>query len=212
MQRLNDQFIKIVEQHVSLAGATILEVGCGNGKQTAQLAERCHSVIAIDPDQAALDRAKERHIPNAIFQIGVGQSLSFGNSSFDAVIYTMSLHHVPSDRLADAIAEAVRVLKPGERIVFCELGGPDTKHEADALFTDEGQCNPEPALDAIQASPLLRILSDTEYETVFAYDSASDYTQDVQPTRNRDQIEQFLAKHNYRLTDNRRILIAQPTV
>ena len=50
--------------------ARAFEIGCSIGVLTAQLAARCHALLAVDVSQAALDQARERcaGLPNIRFQ------------------------------------------------------------------------------------------------------------------------------------------------
>lgn len=210
MQRLKDEFLERVDRLVPLAGMQVLEVGCGEGKRTADLARRCQSVIGIDPDPTALKVAEKRKIPNATFKVESGESITLDETTVDVVFFTMSFHHVPVDRMNDALAEAVRVLRPTGSIVFCEIGEPGTEDQAEALFSTEGKCDSTAAVKAILSSSRLNIVSDEQYETIFQYESAQDFITDLKPTRNLDRLDDFLKDHNYRLVGNRRIIIAQP--
>ena len=54
----------------SLAGKTVLDLGCGIGDQAAELAKRGARVVGVDSNQALLATAQRRGIPNAEFRIG----------------------------------------------------------------------------------------------------------------------------------------------
>ena len=56
-----------------------------------------------------------------------GQALPFGDSSFDVVVFSNSLHHIPSDDMAQALVEAGRVLRPGGTLYVAEpeIEGPE---------------------------------------------------------------------------------------
>ncbi len=197
MQRLNDNFLKIVGREVPLAGLRVLEIGCGDGKRTKELAARCASIVAIDPDVEALNQARALNIANVTFHRGVGQQLAFDPHSFDVIVYTTSFHHIPADQWSQALDEAIRVARPGSYLVFYELGEPSTQDEADALFTEEGQCDATAALGAIAADGRLRIIADEAYETIYRYHSVDDFVAETAPTRNQRQIKSFLEAHNY---------------
>lgn len=215
MQRINDKFFEIIDQHLSLVGKQVLEVGCGDGKRTVELAKRCASVIAIDPDATKLDEAKARQIPNATFQIGGGEDLPFNDDSFDAVFFTASFHHVPIDKMATALDEAVRVVRPLGHLAFLEPGEGGSFFKAEERFSiGDGAERPliTAAYTTLKSYHSIQILYDLDDETHFKFESVEDFTSEMKPKKNQSQIKDFLQQHDYLLRLNRRILIAQVAV
>ncbi|KAI1751891.1 S-adenosyl-L-methionine-dependent methyltransferase [Xylaria castorea] len=97
-------------------GMRVLDVGCGPGDLTAQIAEvvgENGSVVGIDPSKERIAIAMdERAKPNLSFKVGRAEDLSqFPSSSFDALFVNSTLHWV-EDQPA-ALVEFGRVLKPG---------------------------------------------------------------------------------------------------
>lgn len=97
------------------AGDTLLDMGCGPGSITLDLAEWVGSAVGVDAAPEAIARAdhdrERRTIPNARFQVGDVYALEFEDNTFDVVFAHQLLQH-----LADPVAvlrEARRVLKPG---------------------------------------------------------------------------------------------------
>ena len=69
-------------------GAHWLDVGCGTGSFTELIAEICSpaSVIAIDPERAQINHARNRPIANrAHFEVADAQALPFADRTFDIV-------------------------------------------------------------------------------------------------------------------------------
>ena len=99
-----------------LAGSegNLLEIGCGIGVDSIQLARCGFRVTAIDLTQSAIEIAK-RHgayrLVDIDFQTGNAEALAFANNSFDAVYSFGVLHHTPD--MPKAITEVHRVLKLG---------------------------------------------------------------------------------------------------
>jgi ubiquinone/menaquinone biosynthesis C-methylase UbiE len=50
--------VRVLRHHVSLIGADILEIGCGDGRLTRRIARLARSVVATDPNAALIARAK----------------------------------------------------------------------------------------------------------------------------------------------------------
>jgi SAM-dependent methyltransferase len=95
-----------------LKGA-ILENGCGVGMYVEHLASFGGQVTGLEFDRERAEEAAERspRIVNA-----AGEKLPFAESNFDLILSHEVIEHVRDDRLA--VAEMVRVLKPGGRVVL----------------------------------------------------------------------------------------------
>ena len=97
------------------AGAEVLEVGCGTGPVSRELANRTdvRRVVGVDPSPVFLAAARRlgKSLAKLTFIEGDGRSLPCDDSSFDAIIFHTTLSHVPEPQ--SALAEAYRVLRPG---------------------------------------------------------------------------------------------------
>jgi SAM-dependent methyltransferase len=95
--------------------ARLVDVGCGDGELTVDLAEHVHSVVGVDTDvdeiAAARALAARCGLSNATFQIGDAYELGLADESADAVLGHSSLEAL--DRPRKALAEMWRVLRPG---------------------------------------------------------------------------------------------------
>ena len=101
-------------------GEQVLDVGCGTGTlalEVARLPGRAGRVVGVDPstDQIARARSKaaRRKLP-VDFQIGVIEHLAFPDQTFDVVLSTLMMHHLPAPLKRQGLAEISRVLKPGD--------------------------------------------------------------------------------------------------
>ena len=99
---------------------TLLDVGCGNGRELTGLAPFFDCIIAIDPDKTVLASARETFRRQAIRNIkvcaGRWQALPLRDASVDAVSSMFSGVHA---------AEAFRVLKPGGLLLVECVGPPE---------------------------------------------------------------------------------------
>jgi SAM-dependent methyltransferase len=93
----------------------LLDVGCGPGSVSLDLAGLVSEVVGVDGANTAIERANaealRREVDNAEFRIADAYELPFDDDSFDVVHAHQVLQH-----LADpvrALVEARRVLKPG---------------------------------------------------------------------------------------------------
>ncbi len=96
-----------------VAGLALIDVGCGAGKNARDLAEAGATVLAVEPDpvQAAKNRAAAP-TPGVTFVEARAERLPARSAVMDGVVFFRSLHHVPVEAMAAALAEAARVLKP----------------------------------------------------------------------------------------------------
>jgi SAM-dependent methyltransferase len=93
---------------------TWIDVGCGNGAFTELIVNRCQpaSVDGVDPSEGQLAFARQRPASRvARFHQGDAMALPFPNQAFDIAAMALVIFFVPTP--AKAIAELVRVLKPG---------------------------------------------------------------------------------------------------
>lgn len=95
-------------------GLRVLDVGCGGGYLSEQLAELGCEVTGVDASVPSLEAAR-RHAASQGLRIdyreGRAEALPFADASFDVVCCCDVLEHV--DDVGAVIAEIARVLKPG---------------------------------------------------------------------------------------------------
>jgi SAM-dependent methyltransferase len=92
--------------------ARVLDVGCGDGRHIVEAARRGTMAIGVDYDLAELRRARERLGKHRVDLIAADAShLPFRTGTFDAVVCTETLEHLPGD--VGAIAEIARSLRNG---------------------------------------------------------------------------------------------------
>ncbi len=104
-----------------LAGARVLEVGCGTGKNSAWLVSQARELIALDFSPGMLDVARRR-VPSSrarFVEHDVTRPWPVEAGSIDVVVGNLVLEHVRE--LAPVFAEAARVLRAGGQFFLCEL-------------------------------------------------------------------------------------------
>lgn len=106
------------------AGEKVIELGCGPGFYSCELAERFRqiSVVGVDrsPSQLKWARGKRNTLglSNCRFQSDNVLELSFSDASFDVLIASRLFTVLPNRRRA--VAEMYRVLRPGGRCFIAE--------------------------------------------------------------------------------------------
>lgn len=75
-----------------LEGRRVLEVGCGDGRLTRRYAERAGSIVAIDPDAAAIGAIIPSSLRSKVeMRVGTLMTLTEAERSFDVVLLSWSL-------------------------------------------------------------------------------------------------------------------------
>jgi arsenite methyltransferase len=99
----------------------VADIGTGTGFMAAGLAPLVRHVYAVDGSSAMLEAARRNlgEFSNVTVRLADGASLPFEDGALDAVFANMYLHHCPDP--GAAIAEMVRVLRPGGRLVLTDL-------------------------------------------------------------------------------------------
>jgi demethylmenaquinone methyltransferase/2-methoxy-6-polyprenyl-1,4-benzoquinol methylase/phosphoethanolamine N-methyltransferase len=118
---------KILDLAAVQPGEAVLEIGCGTGSLAIAARQRmgpAGKVYGIDPSEQMLAVARGKAARAELqvdFQPGVVESLDFPDDSFDAVLSSLMVHHLPDDLKQAGMAECLRVLKPGGRLVIVDI-------------------------------------------------------------------------------------------
>jgi trans-aconitate methyltransferase len=105
------------------SGERILDLGCGTGQLTAEVARCGAEVVGVDASPEMIVSAR-RNFPTLRFEVADAAALPF-REEFDAVLSNAALHWI-SDQ-SGAIASVARTLKKDGRFVF-EMGGRGNLH------------------------------------------------------------------------------------
>lgn len=103
----------------------VLDVGCGTGAVLALLHEKYpdRRYVGLDLTPEMIEVARTKVAPGMEFVVGDAENLPFDEASFDAVLCSNSFHHYPNP--AAFLAGALRVLRPGGRLILCDYTSSD---------------------------------------------------------------------------------------
>ncbi len=108
LQSVGDEYFDIITEEMLPADAIVLDLGCGTGRWSLYVAERCAFVESVDPSEAvfaakALTHQKE----NIRITQAASSNLPFEEESFDFVFSLGVLHHIPDtfEALKDLVAQ-----------------------------------------------------------------------------------------------------------
>jgi ubiquinone/menaquinone biosynthesis C-methylase UbiE len=118
---------KVVHLARLKAGESVLDVGCGTG--TLAIAAKRHvgrsgTVHGIDASPEMLARARKkakRDGLDVVFRQAAAQALPYPDGQFDAVLSTVTFHHLPRPAREQCAREMRRVLKPGGRALVVDF-------------------------------------------------------------------------------------------
>jgi SAM-dependent methyltransferase len=107
------------------AGGSVADVGCGTGTLAIALAASGARVIGVDGDPEVLALAQAKPGADAVqWRKGLATALPLAGGTVDRVVMSLLLHHLDAGAKRAALAEAVRVLRPGGRLHVADWGRP----------------------------------------------------------------------------------------
>ena len=84
--------LELIARVTDLAGKDVLDIGCGDGRTSRRLAERGATVLGVDPDEAAIARARVGGSDGACrFRAADVLELALPPAGFDLVVFSRSL-------------------------------------------------------------------------------------------------------------------------
>ena len=101
----------------------VADIGCGEGYLTLECARWARTVVGIDRSEEVLERAKalaaRRRVTNVQWKKGDLGRLPLRDGSMDVALLSQALHHATAPE--ETVAEAVRILRPGGRVLILDL-------------------------------------------------------------------------------------------
>ena len=131
-----------------------LDLGCGRGQYTPQLAKRGWEAVGVDAVPRAIDAAKRENVPGATFVVGDVTDLAPADlGTFDFFFDVGCFQHLnPEQRLAEGRGVSA-LANPGATLLMLEFGatrmrsvvGGVARAEVEAAFPDWEMLSVEPA-------------------------------------------------------------------
>ena len=118
---------KVIDLARIKAGESVLDVGCGTGTLAIAAKRRVGpngKVYGIDASPEMIARANKKARKagaEVVFKNDVVEALPFTDQSFDVILSTLMLHHLPPETRKECAREMRRVLKPGGRILAIDF-------------------------------------------------------------------------------------------
>ncbi|MGZ8708560.1 MAG: class I SAM-dependent methyltransferase [Gaiellaceae bacterium] len=124
------------------SGHRVLDVGCGPGALTGELVRRLggEAVTAVDPSEAFVAAAKERH-PTVEVRRATAEQLPFADGVFDVALAQLVVHFM-ADPLA-GLREMARVARPGGVVAACVWDHAGERTPLAVFWQAAGELDPE---------------------------------------------------------------------
>lgn len=117
---------------------TAVDLGCGTGEWSERLAAVVARVIAVDRERSMLHAARQRlaGLAHVRFIEAPLDALPIADATADIAICSLVLHHIENP--AGAMAEALRILRPGGRLLVMDM----VPHVQEELMRSMGHRHP----------------------------------------------------------------------
>lgn len=197
IQDPSNRYIAAIMSRYDLNEKDVLEIGCGKGRITRDLVKYARHVVATDPDRIVLNAARAAiAAPNVEFMETPSGVPDYLGGSFDVVIYTLSLHHVPTTEMKDSLNKAATVLKNDGVIIVLEPGDKGSftlaKEQYGAGSGDEGPAKAA-AIKALHSLAGWDMGETHHFYTQFQFDSYEDFFTNMLPDF-RQQADDFISE------------------
>lgn len=121
----------------------VLDVGCGPGNLTLEIARRCGFAVGVDFSEPMIQRARLKasalNIKNTMFKTGNLPRLPFNSNSFDLVIASSIIHVLQNP--IQGIQEMMRTAKSGAAFAALTLNFHIDPPKALSLMRNAGVTN-----------------------------------------------------------------------
>ena len=124
----------VIEDLDVAPGSSVLQVACVYGDFSNRLARHLETrdshleIVDVAPIQLQNVREKLKDNKNVGFHHEDSTNMSLPDGSFEETVVFFLLHEQPESARRQTIAEAIRVTKPGGRVIFVDYHGPRKSH------------------------------------------------------------------------------------
>ncbi len=125
---------RVFDHLMALSGAQegdrILDVGCGTGYLTRRAAHAVGPtgrVVGVDPSAPVIEYARRVSPRHCDFHVAGGEAVPEPDASFDVVVSSLAIHHIPPQSRPAALREMYRVLRPDGRLLIADFRPPHNR-------------------------------------------------------------------------------------
>jgi ubiquinone/menaquinone biosynthesis C-methylase UbiE len=151
-------FTRLAAESGARPGDRVLDIGCGSGHLTRVMAGAvgpAGTAHGVDPSTETIAHARQlTHLANCTFADGIAEALDAADGTYDVVVTSLMLHHLPEELRPTAVGEMFRVLRPGGSVLIAEFRPPRTSAGRHLIRKLHGPAMAANRLDLIP--PMLR--------------------------------------------------------
>ena len=102
------------------AKSSLLEIGCGSGRDASFMYQCGYEILAIDGSSEMIAEAKLCHpeLSDRLQAVKIPDNFHFESSSFDGIYSIATLMHLEKDMIDHTIRKISTILKPGGKFFF----------------------------------------------------------------------------------------------
>jgi ubiquinone/menaquinone biosynthesis C-methylase UbiE len=164
---LFDEFLSLLPK-----GSRVLDIGCGPGNVTKYMAEKGYEAEGIDLSSEMIKIARSK-VPDLKFTEMDMRKLTYHPDSFDGLLVSYSLIHVPSVDADKTIAGFKRIVKPGGFIQILVQKG-----EKDFMTADTFQAGQRVFLNLHTLTSMRELLTENGFEIIKLEEKKTPYAGD----------------------------------
>ena len=116
----NNHYHEFLLKQLPPDSQNILEIGCGIGTFSRNLAQRCKSVTALDLSPKMLETAKNlsKSQTNINFQLADILETQFPDESFETIVSIATFHHLPLEKVLPKLKKALKI---GGKLIILDV-------------------------------------------------------------------------------------------
>lgn len=205
IQDSTNQYITAILSQCDLRGKEVLEIGCGKGRITRDLAMHAKRIVATDPDAASLETARSVTAAGNIEFMQVPTGIpDIPDRNFDIAVYTLSLHHVPTAEMSDSLRSAAKLLRKDGIIIVVEPGDGGSFSEVKERFgagSGDERSAKNAAILAMHSLKGWRVEETVLFRTLFQFENDEDFLVSMLPAYRQlpeffvNEVRSFLDQH-----------------
>jgi ubiquinone/menaquinone biosynthesis C-methylase UbiE len=156
-----DEFLGLLKRQAPDKRQKILDVGSGHGINAEYMHSKHFDIIGIDLSKTMLEYARKKY-PHIEFRLGDMTKLPFQNETFDGILASYSVIHLPKDAISGVLAKLNVILKSNGIMYLSVQSGKSSQ----GFYSHPTIPNDQVFLNIFAKEEILNLLSEHGFEIV----------------------------------------------